>query len=141
MTEQISIRLGASPWRPTGDSELVQTFRFNDGPLAGVLRQADAAYHFECVEGHVDRLNLWRFVRLLDEELRDLEDPATQQRLEALTSGRPYVLAVAREGHGIVASAFVEDPALFGSPVEAASSLMRGFEADLESIRAVPLES
>ena len=114
----------------------MSTLHYYDMPLAGTLSQNGVLYAFRCVEGHAEDENLWTYTLIHDEELPLLEAGGdVGAALDEVANSRSYVVALAREGHGIVAWAFVEEPADFASPLEAAISLFREFEADLENLR------
>ena len=92
----LNIRLGALPWLPDPDGELVETFLYYDRPLIGVVRSGDTFTLFECVDGHIDDQSLWKYVQLEDEELEMLR--ATEDfddSLQSITDDREGVVAFA----------------------------------------------
>jgi hypothetical protein len=68
MSDQIQLAIGAPPWRPSYDAELVAEYRRYDMPTAGIVSQAGCHYLFECLEGHVMNVNTWAYAPLLKKE-------------------------------------------------------------------------
>lgn len=136
MTNRLSIQNGAVPWQPGDATELLETLHYYDIPLAGLLRQDDRIYLFWCVEGQTGPENLWAYAEVDEEEaaiVRDSGDP--DSALAELTAGKPLVVALAREGSGIVASVRLE-PTLPGSVLDAAIETFGAMRVDLEGLRA-----
>ena len=95
----LNIRLGALPWLPDPEGELVETFLYYDRPLIGVVRSGDTFTLFECVDGHIDDQSLWKYVQLDDEELEMLRvTDDFDESLHSITDDREGVLAFADTG-------------------------------------------
>lgn len=121
VSDQIVIELGLPPWRPAEDTEVVQTLNFYEVPLIGVIRQGGMDHLFACLEGHVERVSVWAYTRVDEEDLAGFEgstDPLTA--VMEVFGSRPVVVALAREGEGIVATELVRDPKGHQHLVEAA---------------------
>ena len=91
----IRIQLGAAPWQPDPESELIETFSYYDRPLVGVIRSGDSSVLFECLSGHVDDRSVWGYVSIDDDELemlRDTEDLHTA--IHSITDARLDVIAI-----------------------------------------------
>lgn len=113
MSPQIAIEQGREPWAPAADAELVRTLHVYDMPLIGVIRQGGSVHLFRCIEGHVDAKNLWAYTALDDGDVAALEtasQDALDDAIDAVVDGRPVVVALSREGDGILASALVREP-------------------------------
>jgi hypothetical protein len=141
VADQISLQPGFPPWQPAADAQLAKTYNFYDMPLIGLIQQAGAVYLFLCVEGHAGPENLWAYA-LIQEEERTSLDRVSQHpeefdsNVRTLVADRPLVVAVAREGHGIVSSALIEQPDRYRSLLEAAIEAFRSTEVDLERFQA-----
>lgn len=141
MADQISLQPGFPPWQPAVDAQLAKTYNFYDMPLIGLIQQAGALYLFVCVEGHTGAENLWAYALVQKEERSSLDrlaqDPGEfDSTVRALIADRALVVAVAREGHGIVSSALIEHPDRYRSLLDAAIEAFRSTEVDLERFQA-----
>ncbi len=141
MADQVSLQPGFPPWQPAADAELVRTFSYYDMPLIGVIRQAGALYLFLCVEGQSGSENLWAYALIQEDEASTLdrlvrEPNEFDSTLKTLTLGKPLVVALAREGHGVVSSALIEQPSLHPSLLDAAIEAFRSTESNLERFQS-----
>lgn len=143
MADQISIQPGFSPWQPSSDAELLETYNYYDMPLEGIVGQGGVSYLFRCIEGQTGPESLWAYTLLEEGEagsLANLKDQpeALEDRLRSLGQRKPLVIAVAREGHGVVSSALIEEPDRFDSLLDAAIEAFRSIEGELEHLRSSP---
>lgn len=135
MSEQIAIEQGREPWLPSADAELVRTLHFYDMPLIGVVRQAGTLHLFRCIEGHVDTNNLWAYTTLDEAELATIdaaELDALNDVIDRIVDGRPVVVALSREGDGILASALVREPGRHATLLHAAREALRSLSAEID---------
>lgn len=135
MSDQIAIEQGQVPWLPASDAELVRTLHVYDMPLIGVIRQGGSLYLFRCIEGHVDDNNLWAYTAVDESDVEalvgagpdDLDDV-----IDRLVEGRPVVVALSREGDGVVAATLVRDPAQYPTLLHAAREALRTLAAEID---------
>lgn len=135
MADQIAIEQGREPWSPSADAELVQTLHVYDMPLIGVIRQGSALHLFRCIEGHVDASNLWAYTTLTDADLAEIEaagPDALDDAIDRVVDGRPAVVALSREGDGILASALVRDPGGHATLLHAAQEALRALSDEID---------
>jgi hypothetical protein len=107
MADMINIELGAMPWEPTRDSELVETYDYWDQPLAGVIRQHGQAFLFDCLKGVAESESLWAYTPLIGLNQEGLHGAVSDIRRlirEELRHAGGVTLALEREGSGIVAT-------------------------------------
>lgn len=115
MADQIAIQDGGRPWKPSGGSELVETYGYYDQPTLGLIRQAGLPYVFRCVDLVDDRFSLWAYALIKDDEaalLSEAED--LPLALAEVTAGKPFTVALAEEEGGIFEWWFLDE--LEGSP-------------------------
>ncbi len=107
MGDLLHLQPGQKPWKPTRDSELVETFLYNNMPLVGVIREGGTSYLVRCVEGFADETHVWAYARVDEENLDKLRRAdELWMPLEDLTSGKSLVVAVATDDDGIVAACY-----------------------------------
>jgi hypothetical protein len=113
MGDIISIQRGAAPWAPSADAEVVAEYRYYDVPVEGIVRQHGVEFLFACLTGGIDPVSFWIYARVTPEERARLESAADPSSYVELMRGHgfhaPYVLALAVEDVGILASAVVDD--------------------------------
>jgi hypothetical protein len=110
IADQIVVQDGALPWKPTGGSELVETYAYYDQPTLGLIRQAGVPYVFRCVDLIDERLSLWAYALIKDEEALLLSEAADLPRaLAEVTAGKPFTVALADEEDGIFAWWFLDE--------------------------------
>jgi hypothetical protein len=115
MADELQIHTGADPWKPSDDSELIETYGYYDQPTLGLIRQAGQTYVFRCVDVLADRGSMWAYALLTDQEVEQLnETEDLPGRLLEVTTGKPFTVALAAEG-GIFEWWFLDDQ-LEGSP-------------------------
>jgi hypothetical protein len=115
MADQIAIQDGALPWQPSGGSELVDTYAYYDQPTLGLIRQAGCPYVFRCVDLVDDRLSLWAYALIKEQEAAVLSEADDLPRaLEEVTAGKPFTVALADEEEGIFQWWFLDE--LEGGP-------------------------
>jgi len=137
MSDQISIKLGSPPWQPAPDAVPVKTFNFHDQPLIGVIEQGSGRYIFRCLEGHLDPLNLWAFTRVSSDELDRLgRTDDFDAELERIGLSHPVVIALSRDGEGIIWTEYLVNTGQFGSLTEAAIAAYKSIGNDLETLVA-----
>lgn len=68
MSDQIHLAIGACPWQPSPDSELVEEYSHYDMPTAGVISQSGCLFLFECLEGVVLGVSIWIYAPILERE-------------------------------------------------------------------------
>jgi hypothetical protein len=125
MTSQIAIEQGRPPWLPAADAEPVLTLHTYDMPLVGVIRQHGQLYLFRCIDGHVDKANLWTYTVLSPEEFAELEQVTTDSlddTVDSAAADRPAVLALADDNRGITLSTLIDHPEDFPTLLHAASA-------------------
>lgn len=140
MGDQIAIQPGFPAWEPAEDAELVKSYNFYDMPLVGLVRQEGTTHVFWCVEGHGASENLWAYAVVHPDEASRLdaaagESEAFERTLEEITINKPVVVALAREGHGVVSSALVEDRDPQASLLDEAIKIFRSIDGGLEKLR------
>jgi hypothetical protein len=102
MDERIVIQDHALPWKPTGGTELVESYAYYDQPTLGLIRQSGLPYVFRCVDLIDHRFNLWAYALISDDEaalLSEAED--LPHALDQVTAGKPFTVALAEEEGGI----------------------------------------
>jgi hypothetical protein len=110
MADQIAFQDGALPWKPSGGSELVETYAYYDQPTIGLIRQAGVLYVFRCVDLVDDRLSLWAYALIKDEEAALLSETEDLPRaLAEVTAGKPFTIALADEKAGIFEWWFLDE--------------------------------
>jgi hypothetical protein len=116
MADQIVIQDGALPWKPSGGSELVETYGYYDQPILGLIRQAGLPYVFRCVDLIDHRYSVWAYALINDREVGRLSEAEDLQlALAEVTAGKPFTVALADEEAGIF-EWWVLDDELDGSP-------------------------
>ena len=100
MSDQIQLAIGAPPWRPSYDAELVEEYRDYDMPTAGIVSQAGCHYLFECLEGNVANVNVWVYAPLLEREEAELstltgDAQALAAAMDEIWSSRDVTVALA----------------------------------------------
>jgi len=115
MADQLAIQDGAHPWKPSGGSELVETYGYYDQPTLGLIRQAGLPYVFRCVDLVDDYYSVWAYALIEDREVAQLSDAEDLQlALAGVTAGKPLTVALAHEEAGIFEWWFIDE--LGGSP-------------------------
>jgi hypothetical protein len=98
MSDQIQLAVGAKPWLPSYDAEMVEEYAHYDMPLNGVVSQSGCFYLFECIEGAVEAVNIWIYAPLLEREEDDLSRLSSDSLSEAMDEiwrSRDVVVALA----------------------------------------------
>jgi hypothetical protein len=99
MSDAITVQIGAEPWSPSVDSEVVEVLDAYDRPLLGIVQQHGANYLFRCLFGEIERFNIWAYTIVADWEqdlLKDAsDDEEFDERLATFVEGRAVVLAAA----------------------------------------------
>jgi hypothetical protein len=135
MADQIAIQDGGQPWKPSGGSELVETYGYYDQPTLGLIRQAGLPYVFRCVDLVDDRFSLWAYALIKDDEaalLSEAED--LPLALAEVTAGKPFTVALAEEEGGIFEWWFLDE--LEGSPsILDSEAIRRGLLPILTELR------
>lgn len=126
MGDAIAIRTHSLPWSPTPDTELVTTYDRYDVPLVGHLVQHGVDYLFWCVEGAVSDVSLWAYAWVAPDEVLQLDasedfDPTFAR----IVADKAVVLAIYKEGEGILGSLSIDHPRAFDSLVDAARNQIR----------------
>jgi hypothetical protein len=104
MADLLKFEPGQKPWKPSRNTELVETFLYNNMPLVGVIRQHGTLYLFRCVEGFADETHVWAYVPVEEENLDKLRrSDELWMPLQDLTSGQSFMVAIATDRDGIVA--------------------------------------
>jgi hypothetical protein len=112
----ISVQTGATPWQPTTATELVATWDYYDGPLAGHLRQDGIDYAFWAVHGLQDETGTYVYARVSLDQVREIEASEDfDSALARAVIGKPLVAVVYTEGRGIVGSLVIENPTAYTS--------------------------
>lgn len=104
-------------------------------PLVGVIRQGGATHLFRCIEGHVDLNNLWAYTPVSEAEVAELEAAAADEldgAVDRVVEGRPVVVALGREGDGILVSALIRDPGGHVTLLHAAREALRALTAEVD---------
>jgi hypothetical protein len=115
MADQIVIQDGAPPWKPSGGSEVEETYGYYDQPTLGLIRQAGLPYVFRCVDLVDDRFSVWAYALIKDQEAALLAEAEDLPRaLAEVTAGKPFTVALAEEAGGIFEWWFLDE--LEGSP-------------------------
>jgi hypothetical protein len=124
MSDEPRIQLGTDPWKPSDDSELVETYGYYDQPTLGLITQSGLTYVFRCVEDAIgDHASIWVYVLLTDREVEQLNEAEDlPARLMELTAGKPLTVAFAVES-GIFEWLLLDE--LKGSPSILDSHIIR----------------
>jgi len=110
MADQIAIQDGALPWKPSGGTELVETYAYYDQPTLGLIRQAGLPYVFRCIDLLDERFSLWAYALVKDEETALLSEAQDLPRaLAKVTTGKPFTVALADEEGGIFEWWFLDE--------------------------------
>jgi hypothetical protein len=137
MGDQISIQQGFPPWQPTEDTELLETYDFYDMPLAGLVLQGGNRYVFWCEAGKTEDSSLWAYLQVDERDLSVLENSDDLYTgIVAIRGDKPLVVAISREGHGIVSSALLARPTEFPTLAKATLEAFRSSESNLEHLIA-----
>jgi hypothetical protein len=116
---------------------LVTTYDRYDIPLMGHLLQGGSDYVFWCVDGVTADVSVWAYAWVGKEELASLDEADDFDAVFAqVTAGKPVVLALYKEGDGVLGSFSVDHPSAFDSLVEAARSQIRGLTRTVGGERA-----
>ena len=100
MSDQIQLAVGAKPWLPSHDAEIVEEYAHYDMPLSGVVSQSGCFYLFECIEGPVEAVNIWIYAPLLEREEDDLSrlsGDSLSKAMDEVWRSRDVVIALAVE--------------------------------------------
>ncbi|GIH72362.1 hypothetical protein [Sphaerimonospora thailandensis] len=74
MSDLIKLGIGERPWLPTPSTEMVEIFDRYNMPIAGLIKQDDRLFVFDCVEGHVMEGNVWVYAHVESAEARRIQD-------------------------------------------------------------------
>lgn len=102
MSNQLKLQPGCPPWLPSKDAEQGKIFHYYDVPLVGMVREAATNYLFVCRYRGDDRLSVWMYVHVTDEDIEVLDSSASSE------TNLPQVLD-RLEDRGDVAYALVDD--------------------------------
>jgi hypothetical protein len=112
MADTIQVERWHRPWEPAKDARLLETLNYYDMPLSGIVEQHGVKHLFDCIAGHLEHQHLWVYRCLTDQELAEIEEPDTPERLRSvlddLLSRGPMTLAVADDDDGIWGSTVVD---------------------------------
>jgi hypothetical protein len=100
VSDQIHLLIGAAPWLPSTDSELVEEYEHYDMPTAGVVSQSGCHFLFECVEGVVVAMNIWLYAPIThreEERLSRLSGPELAEAMDDIWSSRDVTVAIAAD--------------------------------------------
>jgi hypothetical protein len=115
VADQIGVEPGALPWKPSGDSELAETYAYYDQPILGLIRQATLPYAFRCVD-LVGNLTMWAYALIEEDDVARLDDADDlPSALAEVTAGKPFTVALADEEAGIFEWWYLDEE-LEGSP-------------------------
>jgi hypothetical protein len=110
MADQIAIEVGARPWEPTAESEVVETYAYYDQPILGLIRQSGHPYVFRCVDLVGDRYSVWAYVLIEDREVARLDEADDlNDALTEVTAGKPFTVALVDEAVGIFEWWFLDE--------------------------------
>jgi hypothetical protein len=111
MTDQIALRMGATPWRPASTATPVVVLDRYDIPLLGVVSQHGSNFLFNFLEGQPQEVNIWVYANLADQELEALQR-ATPEEIDDIVDQifgtRETTVALATEGDGLLLSAVIK---------------------------------
>jgi hypothetical protein len=110
MADQIAIQDGAIPWKPSGGSELIETYGYYDRPILGLIRQAGHPYVFRCVD-FSDPYSVWAYALLEEKDAARLGEVKYEDLPEAIrevTAGKSFTIALASEESGIFEWLFLD---------------------------------
>ncbi|GIH72363.1 hypothetical protein [Sphaerimonospora thailandensis] len=94
----IQLQIGERPWRPTPGTDVVDIYDRHDMPTTGLIKQDDRLYVFDCVDGHVSRVNFWAYAQVDAVEVSHLQDAVGDEfsrLLKEIFTDRPIVGALA----------------------------------------------
>lgn len=135
MADQIVIHVGALPWEPSPDAELVEAYSYYDQPTLGLIRQAGLPYVFRCVDLVDDRFSLWAYALITDEEVARLSEAEDLLRaLAQVTAGKLFTVALAEEEGGIFEWWFLDELEGFPSILDS-EAIRRGFLPIITELR------
>lgn len=98
MGNQLHVQKGARPWLPADDVTLIEELDRYDVPLAGLIEQSDVTYLFTCLDGEVERANLWAYAPMTDREVEQLlasEPENFAEVIEHCLANRSVLVALA----------------------------------------------
>jgi hypothetical protein len=136
VSDQIQLLIGATPWLPSAESELVEEYAHYDMPTVGVISQYGCYFLFECVEGVVDNFNIWVYAPITkkeEEELSQLTGSELTEAIDAIWGSRDLTAAIA-EGDAIltggpVVQATVKRLGVTRAALNALHTLVKGIDA------------
>jgi hypothetical protein len=104
MSDSIRLEVGGRPWLPSSDAELTDTLIYNNGPIAGLLRQHGSIYFFRCVEGFGDTVHVWVYAHVSEHEADFLRSMRIDlwSALEQVSNFSPITVALATDEDGIL---------------------------------------
>ncbi len=110
MADRLNLELGARPWKPSADAELVEVYNRYDIPLAGLIAQGGHHYLFTCLVGHADRANLWAYTLLEDREVAELDEATDEYPgiMDRILRRRTLLVTIASEQSGVGFSTVLE---------------------------------
>lgn len=129
MVDVINVQMGAVPWTPAPDAELVAEYDRLDIPTIGVVRQAGVEYLFRCASGHGTAVTAWTYGRLEPDRRTAIEQAEGREAVDAAlrhAARFPAVLTIVAEGFGIVAAEVIGEAS--GVP-DATQRLFEAFDA------------
>jgi len=110
MADQIAIQDSALPWKPSDGTDLLEVYAYYDQPTLGLIRQAGLPYVFRCVDVVENRITLWAYALIKDEEAALLSEAEDLPRVLAeVTAGKPFTVALAEEESGIFEWWFLDE--------------------------------
>lgn len=90
---------------------------------------------FACLEGHVAPVNVWAYTRLDEDEIGELGSTSDlRASIMAMFGNRPVVVALARDGEGIVAAELVRHPEGHADLVDAALAANKALTDELSEL-------
>ncbi|HEX2057412.1 MAG TPA: hypothetical protein VHI71_03505 [Actinomycetota bacterium] len=104
MPDQIKLQHGATPWTPTRDAEVLETFVHYDFPRVGIVRQGDESYVFACLDEY-GTVGLWGYAAVARDEVVTLRDSRDKLVGYFAATQNPITLALADADRGIFHSA------------------------------------
>jgi hypothetical protein len=106
MVDRIALAKRFSPWEPSPDAHLVETYVYYDIPRLGVISEHGGLYLFRCVEGYADEVHVWAYAPIGTSDVDSLNQakgsPEFWELVRNLSFHAPMSFAVANDSEGVL---------------------------------------
>ncbi|MGH3441853.1 MAG: hypothetical protein ACRDUY_07395 [Nitriliruptorales bacterium] len=130
MADFIELAVGARPWQPHPDAEVVSQYNYWNMPTLGVVQLHGQTFLFECLLNPEGESHVWRYVHIAESDHETLEAAEDVHRAaDDVTQGSYYTLAFANDDLGVFAARNVET----GWSAKSAEAVIRTFMKEVDS--------